>query len=184
MNRPPAILTLPGLHNSTENHWQTLWETQLPNIRRVQQRDWENPVRSEWVAVLDGAIRANDGDVVLVAHSLGCALVAWWAAECGTLPHAAKVRGALIVAPPDVERADFPPQAAGFAPMPRARLPFRATVVASSNDPWCASERARSWAEDWGAEFRDAGPNGHLNAASGLRQWPQGNAWLEEVMPR
>jgi hypothetical protein len=69
----------------------------------------------------------------------------------------------------------------GFAPLPRARLPFRAIVVASSDDPWCALDRTRAWAADWGAEFHDIGPHGHINAASGLGDWPQGKAWLADL---
>ncbi|RJG07613.1 alpha/beta hydrolase [Noviherbaspirillum cavernae] len=173
-----AILILPGLFNSGEGHWQTLWERQLPNARRVQQRNWDSPDRSEWVATLDAAIQEAEAGVLLAAHSLGCALTAWWAAERGGTPHAAKVKGALLAAPPDVERDNFPSFATGFAPMPRNPLPFPAIVAASSNDPWCALPRAQSWAVQWRAQFHDIGPRGHINADSGLANWPQGHGWL------
>lgn len=74
-----TILLLPGLYNSTAGHWQTIWENQLPDTRRVQQRDWDRPDRNEWVATLDAAIKGSEGPIVLAAHSLGCALTAWWA---------------------------------------------------------------------------------------------------------
>jgi predicted alpha/beta hydrolase family esterase len=96
--------------------------------------------------------------------------------------HAARVKGALLVAPPDVEQAGFPDFVTGFAPMPRQRLPFKSIVVASSDDPWCASiSRARSWASDWGAAFHDIGPRGHINGESGLENWAQGRKWLDEL---
>src|SRR5512141_250130 len=101
-----TILILPGLNNSGQGHWQTLWQEILPNARRVQQQDWDNPKREDWVAALDAEIQAADGTLTLVAHSLGCALAVWWAAECCAAMHASKVTGALLVAPPDVERAD------------------------------------------------------------------------------
>jgi predicted alpha/beta hydrolase family esterase len=176
-----TILILPGLYNSGEGHWQTLWEAQLPNARRVQQRDWGSPNRSDWVAALDASIQATDSPIILAAHSLGCALTAWWAAQRRGTPHASRVKGALLVAPPDVERADFPEHATGFAPMPRSALPFKSIVAASPDDPWCALPRAQSWAADWGARFHDIGPCGHINSRSGLENWPQGRLWLDEL---
>ncbi|TFW10465.1 alpha/beta hydrolase [Oxalobacteraceae bacterium OM1] len=177
----PTILILPGLFNSGEGHWQTVWETELPHAQRVQQSNWDAPNRDDWVAALDAAIRSADGPVLLAAHSLGTALTAWWAGRHGADAHARKVRGALLVAVPDVEHPSFPSFVTGFTPMPRERLPFPAVVVASSDDPWCALPRARSWAEDWGAAFHDIGPRGHINADSGLGNWPQGRAWLDGI---
>jgi hypothetical protein len=178
---PHTILILPGLYNSGEGHWQTMWETQMPNARRVPQRNWDTPERSDWVEALDAVIRAADGPVILAAHSLGCALVAWWVAEHGNAAHAGKVKGALLAAPPDVERADFPKSVSGFAPMPRKRLPFKSIVASSSDDPWCALPRAKSWAAEWGARFHDIGPRGHINAESGLDKWPDGQSWIAEL---
>lgn len=177
----PTVLILPGLYGSGAGHWQTLWEAMLPNARRVQQQNWDAPIRSEWVGVLDEAIRAVDGTVILAAHSLGCVLTAWWAAQHGDAPHAVKVRGALLVALPDVERSDFPSAASGFAPMPRAPLPFDSIVVASSDDPWCALPKAQSWAADWNAQFKQLGPRGHINGDSDLGDWAQGRAWLAQL---
>ncbi|MFJ7567691.1 RBBP9/YdeN family alpha/beta hydrolase [Herminiimonas sp. NPDC097707] len=176
--RPTTILLLPGLGNSGSGHWQTQWEAGLDNVVRVQQQEWNAPQRRDWVAALDKALLALDGPVILVAHSLGCALVAWWTAQHGHAPHANKLVGALLVAPADVEQADFPAEAIDFAPMPRLRLPFKATVVASSDDSWCALPKAQSFATDWGAQFYVAGACGHINAQSNLGDWPQGRAYL------
>jgi predicted alpha/beta hydrolase family esterase len=176
-----TILILPGLYNSGAGHWQTLWEEILPNARRVQQQDWDAPKCADWIAALDTAVRAADGTVTLAAHSLGCALAVHWCARHRNAPHAVKVTGALLVAPPDVEHADFATVADGFAPMPRARLPFASIVLASSNDPWCALAKTQAWARDWGAQFHDVGPRGHVNSESGLGDWPQGRRWLEQL---
>jgi hypothetical protein len=175
------VLILPGLYNSGPDHWQTLWEASIPSAMRVQQRDWEAPDRTEWVATLDAVIRQTDGPIVFATHSLGCALAAWWMAENGTSRHASKVIGALLVAPPDVERENFPRSVRGFAPMPRLRLPFKTIVVASTDDPWCTLPKAQSWAADWGAEFESIGLRGHINGESGLGMWPQGRSWLDVV---
>lgn len=153
----------------------------LPNARRVQQHNWNAPERTAWLATLDAAIEKSEKPVILICHSLGCALAAWWAMERHGANHARKVQGALLVAPPDVERHDFPEFVTGFSPMPQQPLPFRAIVAASSNDPWCTLSKAQAWAGAWGATFHDIGPRGHINADSGLDDWPQGRAWVEQL---
>jgi uncharacterized protein len=107
--------------------------------------------------------------------------VAAWAAHSA---HTARVRAALLVAPPDTERADTPPQLSNWRPMVRERLPFPAAVLISDDDPFCAPGRAESLAADWGAEAVRIGAAGHLNAASGLGDWPDGWAWLQRVSLR
>jgi predicted alpha/beta hydrolase family esterase len=63
-------------------------------------------------------------------------------------------------------------------------LPFPSVLVASQNDPYCSLQRARSFALAWGSEFLDYGNTGHINAESGIGDWPQGrallNKWMEE----
>lgn len=172
-----TVLIVPGWGDSGPEHWQTLWERANPNFRRVVQRDWHYPIRVEWVETLRGDIRAAAGSVVVVAHSLGCIAVAH-CAQVGPL----LVRGALLVAPPDVEHPDFPPVMEGFAPIPRTRLPFPSLVVASRNDPFAAFERSQVLAEAWGSRFVDAGNSGHLNADAGFGPWPVGETLLAELM--
>lgn len=177
----PTVFLLPGLDGSGPGHWQTRWQALLPQARWVAQRDWSAPRREEWVAKLDAAVRASAGPIVFAAHSLGCATAVSWAAVFGRAPHAHKVVGALLVAPPDVERADAPAAVRDFAPMPLIVLPFRSLVVASTDDPWCALARARTWAACWGAQWQELGAYGHINAASGLADWDQGQRWLRQL---
>ncbi len=118
---------------------------------------------------------------MLVAHSLGCALVAHAAAR----PEGARIAAALLVAPADVDSpAHTPEETRDFAPLPRRPLPFPATVVASADDPYVALPRARAFAAAWGAAFVDAGARGHLNAASGLGDWPEGRRHLAALLGR
>jgi hypothetical protein len=173
---PPRVLILPGLFDSGPDHWQTLWELKHPSFRRVRQRDWQTPDRSEWVATLQGAVAESATPALLVAHSLACCLVAHWAAV-----HDGPIQGALLVAPADVEAPDFPEGTAGFAPMPLARLPFPSIVVASTNDPYVTTARATEFAAAWGARLELIGAAGHINSESGLGTWPQGLAFLEKL---
>lgn len=183
----PTALLLPGWRDSGPMHWQSRWQT-LYGFQRVEQADWEWPRRGDWMARLDEVLLAHgtagdpvaDGHV-LVAHSLGCHLVAAWAAHSR---HVAAVSAALLVAPPDLARDDLPPQLAPWRPAVRERLPFPACAVISSDDPFAQAARACALAADWGADVADVGPRGHLNGDSGLGDWPEGIALLRALLAR
>lgn len=170
----PRVLILPGWLNSGAGHWQSRWEA-LHGFERVEQADWEWPRRGDWMARLDEVLLLDERPALLAAHSLGCHLVAAWAAHSR---HTARVQGALLVAPPDVERADMPPQLHNWRPAVRRRLPFAALALYSEDDPFAAPERARAYAADWGAQACSVGAAGHINGDSGLGDWPAGLARL------
>ncbi|GAB3361881.1 MULTISPECIES: RBBP9/YdeN family alpha/beta hydrolase [Giesbergeria] len=174
----PRILTLPGWQNSGPDHWQSRWE-HLHGYERLEQHDWQRPLRGDWSARLQEVVVDSPGPVLLVAHSLACILVAWWAAHS---PDACKVQGALLVAPPDVERTDLRQPLPGWAPIARQPLPFPAVLVASRNDPYGSSTHAQALADAWGAGYIDVGERGHLNAESGLGDWPEGLALLHTLI--
>jgi len=177
-NTAPRVLLLPGWQNSGPSHWQSRWEA-LYGDQRVLQDDWMWPKRGDWMMQLDEALLAQPGPVVLVAHSLGCQLVAAWAAHSR---HTGRVQAALLVAPPDIERDDTPPQIATWRPISRLPLPFAAVALISSDDPFCAPERAHAMATAWGAAALELGPLGHINGDSGLGDWPEGRAVLNSLL--
>jgi len=174
----PRTLLLPGWQNSDDDHWQSRWQQHF-GFERVEQDDWLWPRRGDWMAQLEEAVRESEQPLRLVAHSLGCHLVAAWAAHSQLT---SRVQGALLVAPPDLDRADLPPQLhnwrsslPGRAPAP---LPFRAIVAVSSDDPYGAIDRSGLLAAAWGADFIVCGAHGHLNSASNIGDWPEGQALL------
>lgn len=173
----PKILIIPGLGNSGPQHWQTLWESQLPNCERVMQRDFDNAVCSEWIETMDAAIRRHADNVVLVGHSSGSQAIAHWSQKYGR-----KAVGAFLVGPSDVERPDFPYKITGFAPIAMNKLGFPSVVVASSDDQYVTLERAKQFAAAWGSEFVNVGKAGHINAASGHGPWAEGLALLREFV--
>lgn len=176
----PVVLLLPGWLNSGPDHWQSRWEMRYGD-QRVQQHDWECPHRGDWMARLDDVVQGQPGSVILVAHSLGCLLVAAWASVSR---HTGRVRGALLVAPGDVEVDGGPvPPLPGWRPIVRQRLPFESVLVGSQNDPYCSAHRARGFARDWGSDWLDLGPCGHINAESGLGDWPEGRTLLTRWLP-
>ncbi|WP_422089006.1 RBBP9/YdeN family alpha/beta hydrolase [Variovorax sp.] len=177
MTAAPRILLLPGWQNSGPGHWQTRWES-VHGDHRVEQHEWMRPLRGDWSIRLEEEVLASPGPVVLAAHSLGCILVAAWASHSRNTH---KVRGALLVAPGDLERDDLRQQIPGWAPIVRQPLPFPAVLIAANDDPYCEASRSRQMASDWGARFVDAGARGHLNAESGLGDWPEGRDLLNEI---
>lgn len=172
-----TVLVVPGWQNSGPRHWQTLWEQQNPIFLRVQQRDWEHPHRAWWMERITEEVKQSPAPIVFAAHSLGCIAVAHWS-QTAPPDLAAKVKGALLVAPADVERKDSPVQIRDFLPVPKKLLPFPSIVVASNNDPFLTMDRAREIARTWGSRFVDVGAAGHVNGDSGLGDWPEGKRLL------
>ncbi len=247
MSHITTVFVLPGWLGSGPAHWQSLWE-QAPSttmhLVRVEQHDWQRPLRGDWCARLDemlaNHLNALDSDaprcdasppdadnpdvenisaahrrakaaadsanssllnteqtiqyprrktpvfssknthsITLAAHSLGCHLVAAWAAV-STHTHA--IRGALLVAPPDLGQTDLPPELHSWRKQaPMAKLPFSATCVISSNDPFASATAGQAMAAAWGAQCISAGPLGHINGDSGLGAWHTGRALLEAL---
>ena len=171
-----SILIVPGYLNAGPGHWQSLWEDALPDCSRVPMPSWDRPVRAQWVEALDEAIAAAQGPPLLVGHGLGCLAIVHWAAD-----HERAVRGALLAAPVDVERADIGEPQRSFGPIPRGTLPFPAILAASSDDPWMGLQRARELAREWEADFVDLGPCGRLDWGSGHGPWVRGEALLSEL---
>jgi predicted alpha/beta hydrolase family esterase len=174
------ILIVAGLWNSGPQHWQTHWEAKYSKWQRVPHRDWQNPARDEWVAELDAAIAACEGRPILVAHSLGCMLVAQWAQWAAQDGSPLKIAGAFLVAPSDVEAPSYPVAAGGFTPIPMQPLPFPSVLVASTNDEYATIERSHAFAEAWGSKLVEIGDAGHITADSGYGPWPEGERMLEE----
>lgn len=173
------ILTLPGYLGSDTGHWQTIWEQERETVERVEQKDWEFPILSQWLETLDSHIQKTNGNIVLASHSLGCSLIAHWALNY----QSDKVIGALMVAPADIESDQHTPEVLrNFAPMPTQKLPFPSIVVTSDNDPYVSLQRAEYFANSWGSRFINYGPYGHLNAESGLGNWVFGQDLIKELI--
>ena len=172
------VLILPGWSGSGPLHWQSLWAQQF-GYKVVEQHDWIRPLRGDWLARLEEVLADLSAPVYLVAHSLGCIQVAAWA---GLSTNTHKVQGALLVAPADIEAPHSADVLSSWRPIEMQPLPFRACVVASQNDPFCATERAQDFAKAWRANLIHAGSIGHVNADSQLDDWPEGRAVLNDFM--
>jgi hypothetical protein len=164
------VLIVPGLHGSDHRHWQSRWQCLHPTFERVVQHRWDVPHLPTWSERLGQALRQSAQPTLAVAHSFGC-LTTLHRAHAG----ASNLVGALLVAPADPEKF-------GVAELLREVRPaFPLVTVASLNDPWMVGERAAEWASLWGSEFVNAGTLGHINAESGLGDWPFGLRQLERL---
>lgn len=172
-------IIVPGWKDSGPNHWQTHWTQCVPHARRVLQPDWATPEPAIWHATLARYVDQAECPVLLVAHSLGCLAVIGL-----PVPLRAKVAGALLVAPPDTERADSPECIRAFGRVPQHSLSFPSIVVASDNDPFCELDRARQFSDAWGSRIEVLPGAGHINADSGLAGWTQGLKWLTALRRR
>ncbi|MRX43851.1 RBBP9/YdeN family alpha/beta hydrolase [Agromyces kandeliae] len=174
------LVIVPGIGGSGPEHWQSRWEAALPGALRIAPASWDEPEVGDWVAAIDRAVAASPAPPLLVAHSLGCLAVAHWTIEADAA--SARTAGAFLVAPPDPSGPAFPRAAVtgGFT-LPSAPLGLPATVLASTDDPYAELARSAEFAAAWGAGFVDLGARGHVNAASGLGEWPEGLQVLEDV---
>lgn len=170
MKTSTSILILPGIGNSDEFHWQTLWESLFPFASRIKQKNWNKPLCADWVLEIEKAVSKTHADkVYLVAHSLGCLAVVNWA-----LKTRLNIAGALLVAPPDSEIVAQKTAASGFSPLPELKLPFKSILVASTNDPYAPSEVSKKYAETWRSWYINIGDKGHINTTSNIGFWPEG----------
>lgn len=166
-------IIIPGYGDSGPDHWQTHWQRFERDSIRLAPKSFDLPELDDWVAALDAAASRSSATPMLIAHSLGCLLVAHWASRGG------RAQGAFLVAPPDPAARVFPKAAASFRDVPSTRLPFPALIVASADDPYASVAHVAERAEVWGAELVIAGTLGHINAASGIGAWEQGRVLLE-----
>ena len=164
------VIIVPGLHNSGPDHWQTRWQARYPGFARVQQDDWDHPQLDAWVERLDELRASDPRPALLGAHCFGCR-----PSLARLHRHPEQGAGALLVAPAHPDRFGVAVQ------LPDAYLPCPATLISSSNDPWMPAPLAARFALRWGTGLVEAGALGHINAGSGLGDWPAGQDHLHQL---
>lgn len=166
----PALI-VPGLRNSDERHWQSLWQARIPGARRIHVEDWATPNLAAWRAGIKAELDKLGRPAVLIAHSFGTLASASIAAE---FPE--KVAGILLVAPADPNKFGIAEQ------LPQDFLPVPVKVIASSDDPWMTETKAAYWALLWGADYLRIKDVGHINSESKLGYWADGVAELRGLV--
>lgn len=172
-----TTLIVPGLNGSREGHWQQHWLLEEPDAQLVDQENWECPVLEDWLDRLEAALAATES-AYIVAHSLGCLLVA----NIASRPIASKIKGALLVAPAHLDKVEaMHPCIVRFGAFPQTRISFPSLVVGSMNDPYMNPEELARTAADWESDLVNLGFAGHINIAAGFGRWPDGYALFERV---
>lgn len=176
-----TLLIVPGLGDSSIGHWQNHWLEHFDNAQKVTQKDWNQPLLADWLINLDTTIKQIEGPIILVAHSLATVLVAHWSQT----HYNSSVAGALLVAPADVDsQTHTPTETWNFAPIPATKLNFPSILITSADDPYIDSSRAEFLAKKWNSKYYNVGNKGHLNAASQLGLWPEGQLLLDELLEK
>ncbi len=108
------VLLLPGWLDSDPAHWQSHWQA-AHGYSRVEQHDWARPLRGDWIVQLEDVVLAARSHlpITLVAHSLGCLLVAAWAA---LLRNTDRLKCAFLAAPCDVALESLHPVLTTWVP--------------------------------------------------------------------
>ena len=68
-------MLVPGRFNSGAEHWQSIWEQDLPIWKRVAQRNWDDADIHRWTGSLRRLLAQGTRPALLVGHSLGALAV-------------------------------------------------------------------------------------------------------------
>lgn len=169
--REQPVLIVPGLRNSDEHHWQTRWQENLPNSKRIELAEWDTPDLDKWRQGIIKQLHLLDKPAVLIAHSFGALASASIAQE---FPD--KIAALFLVAPADPDKFLIAHR------LPQQPLPVPAQIIASSNDPWLSETKAAFWALQWGADYFRFRNVGHINSTSNLGDWAEGITHLQRLL--
>ncbi|MBK6264750.1 alpha/beta hydrolase [Marivirga sp. S37H4] len=171
-------VNIPGLHNSDINHWQSHFERLMPDeFFRVNQENWDEPDCETWIDTIEKELsNFNHPDLILIGHSIGCIAILKWFEK-----YQHKIKGALLVAPSDSERKNYPKYINGFVPIPKNIQPFPTIVVASINDHVTELDRSKEFANNWGSKLVILENAGHIESKSGFGKWDVGLKLVKEL---
>lgn len=178
MSSPIKYINIPGLHNSDEEHWQSIWEKKYPNqFYRIIQKNWDQPDCETWINQIENMLTEFDtSQLILIGHSIGCMAIVHW---LQTFKH--PVKGVLFVAPSDAEKPNFPTYISGFTPIPKSKLSYPSILVASTDDHVSSIERCLEFSSNWGSQLIILENAGHIEAISGFGDWQQGFELLKKL---
>ena len=169
--RGHRVLIVPGLRNSDDRHWQSLWHKQIPNSSRIELDNWEIADLEKWRNAIKKSLNEINEPVVLIAHSFGALASASIAAE---FPK--KIVAVLLVAPADPDKFGI------RSKLPQRLLQVPVKIIASDDDPWISDAKAAFLALLWGADFLRIKQLGHINSDSNIGFWAEGINELRQLV--
>lgn len=191
-----GFLLLHGWQNRRPaGHWQHWLAEQLRTdghqVRYPQLPDPDTPDLGVCLNVLAAEVeqlrRARPNEIVVVCHSLACAL--WLHAVTNPDRHGLPVDRVLLVAPPSPRFTADHPEISQFTPPPltaaqlAAAAPGGTRLVAADDDPYCPEGAATAH-----PVLRDDVDlllgAGHLDLDAGYGPWPAVLAWCQDPAAR
>lgn len=179
-----TTLIVPGYLGSGPAHWQSWFERQLPDARRVSTGSTgtprtllAGPAPSEMPSTASG-IRSGWSRTVSAASpasSLPRPGPGVWPALCWSprlIPPDFRMLGSVHLQALAKTLCIVSGDAVSDCP---------GLVVASSNDPWMNFSTAAYWAQRWGCRLENLGHAGHINTDSGYGPWPLGLQLLRDL---
>jgi len=166
-----SVIIVPGLDNSDEHHWQSLWQSELPDSSRIHVDNWHIANLDSWNCGIIRALQNTTQPAVLIAHSFGVLAAATIAEQFPEL-----IEALFLVAPADPAKFNLTNR------LPERPLRVPALLVASSDDPWLADHKAAYWALRWGADYHRFKNVGHVTCQSGLGLWQEGVGLRKELL--
>ena len=172
-------IIVPGVGGSDYNHWQSWLQRQLMSCSRVQQKDWNKPLLSDWIHQFKQSIAQVEMPIQVVAHSFGCLTTV---AAMNQHPElATKIKKLILVAPANPSRfgengfaRDSVDGVANYAAYFHAlKVKIPTDLIISENDPWLSFEDAQALAQSWKIRPINLGRVGHINVDSGFGEFPE-----------
>nr|WP_285317028.1 alpha/beta hydrolase [Providencia rettgeri] len=151
-------------------------ERKYSNVIRVQQDDWNNPSRYEWVEKIDKAVNDIEGNIVLLGHSCGAVAITQWAA----FNACEKIKALILVAPADVDSEIAITPIKNQRPLPLCSLNTKSLLIFSNNDEYLSESRAIYLAKLWGCTTHFIHNAGHIHTNAGFGEWIEGETLFEE----
>ena len=160
---------VPGVGGSEHQHWQSWLQRQLVSSSRVEQKNWDRPVLSEWIEQFVKTVQSVQAPVQIVAHSFGCLTSVAALAEHPDLQ--LQVKKLILVAPanPGFARHSLTDYKDYFHQL---KINVPTTLLISENDPWLDFFDALQLAKAWRLDPINLGQVGHINVASGFGPFP------------
>ncbi|MGI9422181.1 MAG: RBBP9/YdeN family alpha/beta hydrolase [Hyphomicrobiaceae bacterium] len=167
------ILLCVERHALDADHWAMRWSRNLKTGQVIDVTGRYSDTLGVEDCPLARGVASARRPILLVGYHLGVIAIVKRAQQF----ESGRVRGAFLVAPPDVALVDA---GQGGSPsehrgkLSNEALPFPSLMIASRSDPRCGYDKASELALSWGSHLVDAGDIGQIDLSSGHGPWPEG----------
>jgi len=156
-------LIIPDINNSDANHWQSIWEHNIPRSRRILMHDWKTTDWVKWRNSIIASLINIDEPVVIIAEGFGALAAASVIAE-----YPEKIIAAFLVDPGDPDEFDLRKK------IPKQHLSAPTKIVIRNQTHKRAALLAALWSTD-------------LSTAPALAPtifWPEGIQALQRLISK